>query len=107
VLVGISDYAQRSFGEITHIDMPEVGQSVSTGDELASIEADEGNAEIFSPLTGTLVEVNELLEDEPTVVNDSPLDDGWMFRFEVDDVDLEALEDLMDEDAYEEFLSDL
>jgi len=51
--------------------------------------------------------VNELLEDEPTVVNDSPLDDGWMFRFEVDDVDLEALEDLMDEDAYEEFLADL
>lgn len=107
VLVGLSDYAQRSLGEIAHIDTPEIGQTVNAGEDLASIEAESGTVEVNAPVTGTLVEVNALLEDEPGIVNDSPLDDGWLCRFEAEDVDLEVLDELMDEDAYEEFLSEL
>ena len=107
VLVGVSDHAQQSLGEISHVDTPEIGQTVNVGEEVASLEADSGAVDVSAPVTGTLVEVNSLLEDEPGIVNESPLDDGWLCRFEAEDVDLEVLDELMDEDAYEEFLSEL
>ena len=107
VLMGVTEYALHELGEITYIELPEVGQDVNMGEEFTSLEADDGTLELNAPITGTVSETNDLIADEPTVVSDSPLDDGWMVRLEIDETELEVLDELLDEDAYQEFLLDL
>ncbi|MCZ4271391.1 glycine cleavage system protein GcvH [Maritalea porphyrae] len=96
--VGISDYAQNQLGDVVFVDVPEVGAKFSKGDEVAVVESVKAASEIYAPVSGTVIAVNEKLADEPGLVNSSPAGDGWFFKIEIDDAG--DLEGLMSEDAY-------
>lgn len=98
VTLGISDFAQSELGEIVFVDLPEVGAEIEAGAVACEVESVKAVAEVYAPVTGTVTEVNEALEDAADTVNSDPYDGGWLVRFEVSgDVDLSAL---MDSDAY-------
>lgn len=82
VTVGLTDYAQDSLGELVYIELPEVGREVSKGDEIAVVESCKAASDVYSPISGTIVEVNELLTDNPSMVNESPYEEGWLFKIE-------------------------
>lgn len=98
-LVGITDFAQESLGEVTNVHFPELGADVGVGDEVMSLESIMAAAEILTPVSGEIIEINEQLEDDPEMINDEPYDSGWLFKIAVHD---EAeLEDLMNPDDYQ------
>jgi len=102
VTVGITDYAQEALGDVVFVEHPEVGQLLRPSDEAGVVESVKAASDIYSPIAGTVVAVNALLEDTPESVNQDPFGEGWFFRIEPDDVvDLDAL---MDAEAYAEFL---
>lgn len=103
--IGITEYAQEQLGDIVFIDLPEVGTECSAGEEISLIESVKSTSDIFSPLTGVIIEVNEALSETPEIINDSPMDDGWILRIEVEDE--QEMEELMDESSYEEFTETL
>lgn len=103
--IGVSEYAQEQLGDIVFIDLPEVGAEASLGEEISLIESVKSTSDIFAPLTGVVTEVNDALAERPEIINDSPLDDGWIFRVEIEDE--QELEELMDEESYEEFVETL
>ncbi|MEM7543868.1 MAG: glycine cleavage system protein GcvH [Pseudomonadota bacterium] len=103
--VGISEYAQEQLGDIVYIDLPEIGAESSVGEEIALIESVKSTSDVFAPLTGVIVEVNEALSESPQLINDSPQDDGWLFRIEVEDE--QELEELMNSQGYDEFTEGL
>ena len=103
--IGISEYAQEQLGDIVFIDLPEVGAESSVGEEISLIESVKSTSDVFAPLTGVVIEINEALAETPEIINDSPLDDGWIFRIEMEDE--QELEELMEQDAYEEFIETL
>jgi len=96
--VGITDYAQKSLGDIVFVETPEVGSEVSAGDEAGVVESVKAASEIYVPLSGEVVEANEDLEAEPSKVNTDPTTEGWMFKIKMSDPS--ELDGLMDEDAY-------
>lgn len=100
--VGISDHAQDALGDITFVELPGVGDSVEAGGEVATIESVKAASDIYSPIGGTIATVNEELEDDPEIINESPTDKGWLFT--LSDVDSDDLNSLMSEDEYNEFL---
>lgn len=102
VIVGISEYAQEQLGDIVYVELPDIGREVIAGDEVAIIESVKTTSEIHAPLSGTVLAVNEKLGDQPEIINESPLDDGWLIRIEPDDVD--EMTAMMDEAAYAEFV---
>ena len=102
VVVGISEHAQEQLGDIVYVELPQVGREVTFGEEIAMIESVKTTSEISSPVSGEIREVNEALGDSPEIINESPLDDGWLMRIEPSD--LSELDELMDEDAYREFV---
>ncbi len=102
--VGITDHAQKQLGDIVFVEVPEVDEEVSAGDEAGSIESVKAVADVFSPVSGTIVEVNESLEDAPETVNQDPHGDGWLFKVEMSDSS--ELDDMMDAAAYEKFLEE-
>ncbi len=85
VKIGISDYAQDSLGDIVFIELPEVGREVTANEVIGVVESVKAVSDIYIPVTGTIVEVNEALEDEPEVINDSPYDEGWICIVEITD----------------------
>ncbi len=103
--IGITDYAQDQLGEVVHLDLPEVGLSVAAGDEVCVIESVKVATEIFSPLSGTIVEINEDLDDAPGLVNSDPYQDGWLYKIEIKDP--VEYEELLDVAAYQECLAEL
>lgn len=98
VTVGISDHAQESLGDVVYVESPEVGTVVSAGDQAGVVESVKAASDIFSPVSGEVIAINEALEDEPETVNSSPYDDGWFFK--VKPSDLAELEDALDAEAY-------
>jgi len=96
--IGVSDYAQNEMGDIVFVELPEVGKSVSAGDVLTSIESVKSVSELYTPLTGEIVEVNTSLDDAPETINTDPMGDGWILRIKMSDPS--ELDDLMDSDAY-------
>ncbi len=96
--VGITDYAQGQLGDVVFVDVPEVGAKFSKGDEVAVVESVKAASEIYAPVSGTVVAVNETLADEPGLVNSDPVVNGWFFKIEIDDAS--DLEGLLDENAY-------
>ncbi|KAK6533394.1 hypothetical protein TWF694_002340 [Orbilia ellipsospora] len=98
--MGITDHAQKALGEIVYVDLPEIGLEVDQDGSLGSVESVKAASDILSPVSGTVTEVNEALRDAPKIVNDSPEDDGWVAKLDVDEVGLEQLNDLMDANAY-------
>lgn len=102
---GITDYAQDQLGELVFIELPETGSEVSQGSEAAVIESVKAAGELKAPVSGTIVEVNEALADEPEIVNNDPQGEGWFIKIKVQDAS--ELDALMDEDAYQEYVDGL
>ena len=100
VTMGITDYAQESLGDVVYIELPEVGAQVTAHEEAGVVESVKAASDIFSLVSGEVVEVNEILGDEPELVNESPYVDGWFFRVRPDD--LSELDDSMDAEGYAE-----
>ncbi len=100
VTVGISDHAQQALGDVVYVEHPEVGQVVSAGSEAGVVESVKAASDIYAPVSGTIIEINEALEDAPETVNQDPYGDGWFFRIETDDAT--QLDDLLDAAAYGE-----
>ena len=103
--VGITDYAQRMLGDIVYVELPQKGEGTEAGETLVNIESVKNVAPVYSPVTGTVVEVNELLEEEPNLVNESPYDAGWIAIVEMSDPT--EVEDLLTAEDYAEFLAEL
>jgi glycine cleavage system H protein len=101
--VGITDYAQDQLGDIVLVDLPEAGASVSYMDKFGEIESVKAVSELFSPVTGQVVEVNAALADSPELVNDEPYDGGWMIRVRLSDPS--EVDGLLTAAQYEEFLA--
>ena len=101
VTVGISDHAQEALGDIVFVELPEAGASVNSKEEVAVVESVKAASDIYSPLTGEVVEVNESLLDSPETVNASPYELGWFFKIKMKN---EAeLDDLMNSETYSEY----
>jgi glycine cleavage system H protein len=103
VTVGISDSAQDQLGDMVFIEVPEVGQTLKAEDACAVVESVKAASDVYAPVAGKILEVNEHLSDSPETVNEDPYGEGWLFRLQPADAsDLNAL---LDSDAYEEFLA--
>ena len=105
ISVGITDHAQGALGELVFVELPEEGQTFGKGDACAVVESVKAASDVYCPLAGTVTDINESLADEPELVNNSPYENGWLFRLAPDSED--ELESLMDTVGYEEFLSGL
>ncbi len=91
-VVGISDHAQDALGDVVYVELPEIGATVGKGDEIAVVESVKAASDIYAPLAGSVVSVNQALEDSPELVNESPYGEGWFFTIAVDNVaDADAL----------------
>lgn len=103
--VGITDYAQEQLGDIVFVETPEIGLELAQGDDAAVVESVKAASDVYAPISGTVVEANDALEDEPALVNNSAEEDGWFFRLTLSDK--AELDDLMDEKAYKAFVEEL
>ena len=100
VTIGISDYAQLEMTELVYVELPEVGRTYQAGDEIAVVESVKSASDIYAPVSGEVVEVNDALTDEPSTVNNSPFDDGWLFKLKMSDTG--QLDAMMTAEAYKE-----
>jgi glycine cleavage system H protein len=103
--VGITDHAQEQLGDLVHVELPELERAVAEGETCAVVESVKAAADIFAPLAGKVVEINETVVEDPSIVNSDAEGEGWFFRIELDDTD--SFETLLDQDAYDEFLETL
>ncbi|MET1256139.1 glycine cleavage system protein GcvH [Aliikangiella maris] len=104
VVVGITDHAQELLGDVVYVELPEIDSEVAIEDEIAVVESVKAASDIYAPLSGTIIEVNEALEDAPETVNSSPYDDGWMFKMKPSEPS--ELDNLMDAEAYQNEIED-
>ena len=102
VTVGITDHAQDQMGDIVYVELPEVGKEVKTGAEVAVVESVKAASDIYMPVNGRIIAVNERLQDEPELVNSGAEGDGWFLKIAPDDP--AEMEKLMDKETYETFL---
>lgn len=103
--VGISDYAQSQLGDIVFVEVPDEGRQIAKGDEAAVVESVKAASDVYSPVSGSVLEGNAALADEPALVNSDPEGEGWFFKVTLSDPS--ELEELMDETAYEAFVAKL
>jgi glycine cleavage system H protein len=104
VKVGISDHAQEQLGDLVFVELPEEGETFGRGDACAVVESVKAASDIYSPVSGEVVVVNEALADSPEIVNNDPYGDGWLFSVKLDDTG--ELDGLMDAEAYKEHLDE-
>ena len=102
VTVGITSHAAEQLGDIVFVELPEVGVEVTKDDEIVVIESVKAASDILAPLDGEIVEVNEVLADTPSKVNEDPEGDGWFFKIKPSDTS--PMDDYMDEAAYKDFI---
>ena len=105
VTVGITDHAQEQLGDVVHVELPDLDREVAANEACAVVESVKAASDVYAPLAGTVVEINETIVEDPAIVNSDAEGEGWFFKLELEDV--EAFEELMDEEAYEEFLETL
>jgi glycine cleavage system H protein len=103
--VGITDYAQEQLGEIVHVELPEVGEKVSKEDAFGVVESVKTVSDVYAPVSGSVIEVNDDLPDNPELINEDPYGDGWMLKIEMSDPD--ELEELMTAEEYERYVAEL
>jgi glycine cleavage system H protein len=103
--VGITDYAQNQLGDVVYVELPEIGRHVAKGAEAAVVESVKAASEVYAPVSGEVVAVNEALAGEPARVNADPLGEGWFLRLRLDDP--KELDGLMDEEGYKNFVEGL
>lgn len=101
--VGVTDHAQKELGDIVYVELPSVGKDVKAGEEAAVLESTKAAADVYAPISGTIVEVNKTLADASELINKSPERDGWIFKLKV--VNPSELDKLMDEQSYKAMLS--
>ncbi len=104
VTIGITDHAQELLGDVVYVELPEVDSEVALEDEIAVVESVKAASDIYAPLSGTIIEVNELLEDAPETVNSSPYDDGWMFKMKPSEPS--EIDGLIDAETYQNEIED-
>ena len=102
--VGITDFAVQELGDLVYVELPVVGDEVRAGDRLAAVESVKAASDVFAPVSGEVVEVNEALEDEDGLLNESPMDEGWIARVEMSDP--KELDALMERAEYDEFVKE-
>ena len=100
VTVGISDHAQEALGDVVYVEMPELGQMLEAGSEAGVVESVKAASDIYAPVSGEVIEINEALEDAPEKVNESPFGEGWFYKIQPND--LAELDQLLDAAAYAE-----
>lgn len=103
--VGITDYAQGQLGDVVYVELPEVGKEFAQKDEAAVVESVKAASDVYAPVSGEVVEVNEALGDAPGTVNESATGEGWFYKIKLSDPG--ELDDLMDEDGYKAFVEGL
>jgi glycine cleavage system H protein len=101
--VGVTDHAQSELGEVVFVELPKVGKQVKAQEEAAVLESTKAAADVYSPVTGTILEVNQKLSEASDLINRSPQKEGWIFRIKL--TDLKELDQLMDEATYRSKLS--
>ena len=98
VSVGISNHAQELLGDIVYVELPQIVSNVSQKDGVAIVESVKAASDVYSPLTGEIVEINEKLSDNPEIINSSPYEDGWFFKVKPQNIN--ELDEMLDSDAY-------
>ena len=101
--IGITEYAQEELGDIVYVELPEVGDKIVKDDPFGAVESVKAVSDVYAPVSGTVLEINDVLPDNPETINDDPYGDGWMIRVEITDKD--DLKDLMDNDEYGEYVA--
>lgn len=104
VVIGITDHAQSQLGELVFVDLPDMGIRVNAADEVCVVESVKAASDVYSPLSGKIIGINEDLEDAPSLVNSDPFGDGWLFK--IAPSDMEELDDLMDADDYTQLMEE-
>jgi len=104
VSVGITDFAQDELGDIVSVNLPAVGQEIKVGETLASLESVKSASDVYSPVSGKVVEVNEKLKNSPEIINDDPYGEGWIAVIELSDVSV--LDTLMSAEEYKQFIGE-
>lgn len=103
--IGITDYAQQALGDIVFVELPEVGTALAKGGDAAVVESVKAASDVYAPVSGTVVEINEALVDQPALVNESPEGAAWFLKVELSDKS--ELDGLMDRAAYDAFVASL
>jgi glycine cleavage system H protein len=101
--IGITDYAQQELGDIVFVELPEVGEKVVKDDPFAAVESVKAVSDVYAPISGAVLEVNETLPETPETINEDPYGDGWMIKVEISDMD--DLKDLMTAEEYAEYVA--
>ena len=104
-VIGVSDYAQDQLSDVVYVELPEVGDAFEKGDVFAIVESVKAASDVYMPLTGEIVEINEDLEDSPELVNQDPYGAAWFVRMAI--ADLAEVDDLLDADAYQAYVESL
>ena len=105
VTIGITDHAQGALGDLVYVELPELGQDLENGGEMAVVESVKAASDVYAPLAGTITAVNEKLADDPEKINSDPYGDGWIVRLQPSDgIDEDVL---MSPDAYQQFVDEL
>lgn len=101
--IGISDFAQSQLGDVVFVELPEVGDDIEAGKPFGVIESVKAVSDIYSPVSGEVVEINEELPDAPEILNTSPYEDGWLIKIRLSNP--QEVDDLLDADAYQELVA--
>ncbi|MGI6364871.1 MAG: glycine cleavage system protein GcvH [Bacillota bacterium] len=104
VIIGVTDYAQHQLGDIVFVELPDVDDEVSSGDSIVVLESVKAAADVYAPVDGVIVEVNEGLEDDPALVNTDPYGDGWLVAIEL--ADEAELDGLLTAEEYQQFVAE-
>lgn len=104
-VVGITEYAAEQLGDITYVELPEIGEEFEKDDEVATVESIKAASEVYAPVGGAIAEVNESLPDHPEIINNSPYEAGWIFK--LNEVRVAEFEDLMGAKEYDAFVKAL
>jgi glycine cleavage system H protein len=104
VTIGVTDHAQGLLGDLVFVELPEIGADMAADDACCVVESVKAASDVYMPISGEIVEVNELLNDEPEIINSSPYDDGWIFK--VQPSAEQELDELMDADTYQSEIED-
>jgi glycine cleavage system H protein len=102
--IGITDFAQHELGEVVYVDLPEVGDTFEAGDPFGSVESVKAVSEVFCPISGEVIEVNSMLQENPELINQSPHDKAWLIKIQLKDP--EELKELLNSEEYGEYLQE-
>jgi glycine cleavage system H protein len=102
---GITDYAQKALGDVVYVELPTVGKTAKQGDQIAVVESAKAASEVYAPISGAVVAVNDALSSDPSKVNSAPMGDGWFFQLKPSNTD--EIKNMMTEAAYQDFVKGL